>query len=69
MGVDSEDDNKHEEVAYGHRVDVVLGVDVDTYKGELQVEHLEGGSVDAEVGGMDTPQQLEENVDTVVELK
>lgn len=69
MGVGSEDDNKHEEVAYGHRVDVVVGVGVDTYMGTLQEAHLEDGSVDAEEGDMDTLQQLEENVGKVVELK
>ena len=47
MGVDNEDDNKHGEVACVHRVDVVAGVDVDTYMGYLLEVH--SGDVPATV--------------------
>lgn len=69
VGVGNEDDNKREEVAYGHHVDAVADVDVDTYTGCLQGAHLGDAPVDVEVGDMDTLQQLEENVGMVVELK
>jgi hypothetical protein len=67
VGVGNEDDNKHEEVAYGHHVGEVVGAGADTYTGSLPEAHLEAGSEDVE-GDMDTLQQLEENVGTVVEL-
>ena len=50
----NEDDNKDEEVAYGHLVHVEAGVDVDTYKGMLQGAHLEADPADAEVDDMDS---------------
>ena len=70
MGVvGNEDDNTHAVVAYGHHVDGVVDVDVDTYMGYLQEVRLEDDPADAEVDDMDTLQQLEANVGTVVELK
>jgi len=65
---DNGDDNKDEEEAYGHLVDVAAGVDVDTYMEHLQEVHLEDDPVDVAVGDMDSLQQLGESVGTVVGL-
>ena len=67
--VGNDDDNTHVVVAYAHHVDGVVDVDVDTYMGYLQEVRLEDDPADAEVDDMDTLQQLEANVGTVVELK